>query len=325
MKNFALIVTSLIFLLPLSPATFAQDEENALDYLPPSQFIPGWEKSDNEYFSHANGAGFMLGDILPLLYEYDLVWYATDTYFKGADEMRIEIFEFPSASDAFGFYSVSYISEPDPADIYVEKPYDMPPASTLDTIRRISGPEHDILEGYQDRFYFRIDTTEELLDVSGIRAGTYLIASLPGQADPAAMIGILPATNRVHGTERYIRGPVGLNQLIDIGGEDILGFNEFDYKAVAAMYRLGGGEYYLEIIAEYEDAEIAGTALNELAGWFSNRDWDTVMVAPLESGIHPRAFSGEFTVAMWSEGPRLTLLWDLSDMETLGNALNQAE
>jgi len=319
MKNFIFLMA---IALILAPGANAQDDSNALDYLPPAQFLPGWEKSGNEFVSRANGAGFMVGDILPLLLEYNLQWYATDTYYKGPDEMRIEIFEFPSASDAFGFYSVSYITEPDPDEIYVEKPYAIPPLSTMDSIRRISGPERDILEGYQDRFYFRIDISEELLDVNGVRAGMYLMGELPGIANPADLVGVLPGDNRVHGTERYIRGPLGLNRLIDANGLDLLGFDTCDYKAVGAMYRLGAGEYFFLLITEYDDQDVSEAIVSELTGYFQDdEDWQTVMLPPLSSGIHPRGFTDEISSVFWSDGSNVWLLWDLTDMEAVQDAM----
>ncbi len=306
------------------PAT-SQDDLNALDYIPPGYFLGGWQATGNELLSYPVNMGYLLSDDLPLLYEFDCIWYATETYESGNDQMIIEIFEFPSASDVFGFYSLSYIEPPEPDAIVVMPNYQMPPPPQIDTVRHVTRGGTEWMEGYQDRFYFRITVQEEFLNQTGLHAGIYMLSNLPGQAIPANMVGILPGSDRIHGTERYIRGPVGLDLLIDTGGYDILGFDQYDYRGVVGQYRLGGGEYYLLFIAEYEDADTADAVADRLQGYFQDRDWETVMLGAMSDGTHPRGFSNEKHIAFWSVGDKLALLWDLSGLEELQSALGQME
>ncbi len=299
----------------------AEDEErNALDYLPPSNFVGGWEANENELLLHPNDAAFILGDDLPLLLEYDLVWLATETYGNYRDEITIEIYEFPSAGDAYGFYQLSptpYAEKDDITGIVVQ-PYGLPPTPKIDTIRNVAD---QFLEGYKDRFYFRIiqeNMSEDLYEI-----GVYMLARFPGSSGPADIIGVLPVDDRVMGTERYIRGPVGLDLLLQWNGDDVFGFDQFDWKAASAEYRLGGGEYYLLVVAEYEDADSRSSATELLQGYFQDHDWETVMLGPLENGAHPRGFSSETYAAFWPDGNHLVLLWDLTDAEALNAALSQ--
>jgi len=298
----------------------AEDEKNALDYIPPSNFVGGWEANGNELLLHPNDAAFILGDDLPLLLEYDLVWFATETYGNYRDEITIEIYEFPSASDAYGFYGLSptpYAEKDDITGIVVQ-PYGLPPTPKIDTIRNVADK---FLEGCKDRFYFRIvqeNMSEDLYEI-----GVYMLARFPGSSTPADIIGVLPVDDRVMGTERYIRGPVGLDLLLQWNGDDVFGFDEFDWKAASGEYRLGGGEYCLLVVAEYEDADSCSSATELLQGYFQDHDWETVILSPLENGAHPRGFSRDTCAAFWPDGNHLVLLWDLTDLEALSAALSQ--
>lgn len=309
-----------MILLLIALPVRSDDENNALDYLPGHHFVGGWQATDNAILLHPEEAAYLLGSDYRLLLEYDLVWYASETYTKYGEELMIEIFEFESQNDAFGFYGLSPIpyTEPDSHTGILVETYGQPPPVKIDTIREVGD---DFLEGFQGRFYFRLrqpDLPEELLTV-----GTYLLASLPGSGIPADMVSILPAADRVMGTERYLRGPIGLNLLMDWYGDDVLGFDEYEWKAVGAEYRLGGGEYYLLIIAEYEDNDTADIVSSRLLDYFRDEDFETIMVSSTPDGHHARAFQDEFCVAFWPVGDKLWLLWDLTGTDELMSALQK--
>jgi hypothetical protein len=309
-----------VFLSMGGISTIAQDEANALDYLPPSQFISGWVASGNEVFDHPDDLEWLLGDGLQLLLEYEPVWFATETYNRIDDEMVVELYQFQTSGDAFGFYSLSNAAfkefVPDPYE--VEKPYDPPPASQLGTVRIIS---KEFVEGYQDKFYFRIRTKEEELYDSGTRAALYLQMHLPGTSVPAAITGILPADGLVGGSERYVRGAAGLDYLAEWNAYDFLGFDEYDWKAVAGEYRVSGGKVFLLIIGEYEDDDTARIAGDRLQDYFQDSDWETVIVGSPDDSIHPRAFLGLTYAAFWVKDNHLWLLWDLDTPTDLNNAI----
>jgi len=309
----------LIFLAGVT-AYADEDDLNALDYLPEDNFTSGWEATGNEMLLHPEETVYILDDAAFLAMEFDLVWYATETYSNFVDELTIEIFEFPTTGDAYGFYSLSPVPyiEPDQETGIVVEPYGLPPAPKIDTIRVV---ENEFLEGYKDRFYFRVHQ-EEVPD-SLLQVGLHMLANLPGYATPSEMIGILPANERVMGSERYIRGMVGLDLLMQWHGEDYLGFEEYDVRAVGAEYRLGSGEYYLYVMAEYEDTETAEGALLDLVEYFEYWNWDTVILPPMDSGPHPRGYSNEKFAAFWQNDNFIHLVWDVTDVSHLRTAVGQ--
>ncbi|MCX6646099.1 MAG: hypothetical protein NTY09_07065 [bacterium] len=299
---------------------YSDDEKNAMDYLPPTHFVSSWEATQNEVLLHPDDAAYLLGSDYNLFLEYDPVWYASNIYTNFGDELTIEIFEFGSQNDAYGFYGLSPIpyAEPDIRTGITVESYGTPPPTKIDSIRQVGT---DFLEGFRGRFYFRIrqpDLPETLLSV-----GTYLLGELPGSTLPAEMIGILPADDRVMGSERYIRGPIGLDLLLNWTGDDVLGFDEYDWKAVGAEYRLGGGEYYLLLIAQYQDSDTAEIASTRLLDYFQNKNFETIMTPATPDGFHPRAFKDESCAAFWPNGDKIWLLWDLSDTDDLMSALQK--
>jgi len=320
-KIFPVFLLIALSFLP-NPARAQDEGANALDFLPPDHFKAGWVASGNEIFTDLAGAAFLLKNDIPLLKEFKLKWFATETYTDYEGGITIEIYQFPSASDAFGYYALSPIPHIKPSispDIVV-KPYDLPPPADVDSLRLIS---NEFIEGFKDKFYIRIkaeneDTRADLMDIA-----TYVLGSLPGMAVKADIVSVLPKDGLVMGTERYIKGPVGLNLLLsDLSiGEDPFGFDSYSPEAAAGEYRLGGGEYFLLVVFKYKDSDSCTAVANALQGFFSDMDWQTLIVPPMKSGYHPRAFSKESVSAFWPAGNNLWFCYDLSNAEKLTLAL----
>lgn len=315
-------------ILTVGTDAIASTEKNALDYLPPSRFLGSWQATGNELVSSGRDVQWLLPDDYDLLQEFGLVMYATEIYSNSNKEMTIEIFEFPSASDAFGFYALSsigyssaYIDDSQGVRVTV-KPYSAPPAAEVDTIRII---ENKFLEGYKDKFYYRLRIEQDTISQELMKVAVYIQGTLPGSAMKADLVASLPKSGLVFGTERYLRGVVGLNLLMDWNYEDILGFGEREWKAVAGEYRLGGGEYYLLIVAEYSDNDSAKISADQLQVYFQRQGWEPVVTPPLSNGGKPRAFLNKTGAAFWATGKKLFLIWDTSSLTSLQSALKQQD
>jgi len=318
------ILFIILILIPISTILQAQEEDsNALDFIPPSQFVSGWIAESDEILARPEDAGWLVGEDAWLLEEYECKWIASENYTRGDDQMSVEIYEFPSASDAFGFYSVSYIEPPDPEEIEVSAPYHSPPPAEIETIRQVTYDETQYLEAYKDRFYFRVIVSEDEFYQAGIRAALAVLSTLPGTAIPADMVSILPGDDLIRGTERYIRGPVGLSRVMGETGYDLFDFNTWDIKIAAGEYRAGESDFYFAVYAKFDESDGAETTALEMQDFFQDTDWETVMVGPLSCGIHPRVFQDEIYTAFWPNGESLVLLWDITDGEALSAALEE--
>jgi len=324
------IYSALIVVILLLPSTsVAQDDRedmNALDYIPPSQFVSGWQAEGDEILAHPEQAGWLIGNDIYLLAEYDCEWVATENYSRGADTMTVIIYEFPSASDAYGFYTVSYIEPPDPEEIEIHPAYHTSPPPEIETIRRVTYNDTEYLEAYQDKFYLRVIVAEEELNQTGLRASLAILGTFPGYAVPADMISILPGDNLIRETVRYIRGPAGLTRVVGDYGHELFDFRTWEIGIAAGEYRAGESNYYLAIYAEFEDSDGAQTSALEMQEFFQDIGWETIVYAPLECGIHPRVFADEMNdmyVAFWTDGEHLVLLWNMPDTGVLAIALEE--
>jgi hypothetical protein len=238
--------------------------------------------------------------------------------------MVIEIYEFDSAADAYGYYQLSNVdftpapSSPGAAVLR----YGLPPDPQFDTIRSIG---NSFLEGWKDRFYFRVKMEDNQLPNELLDVAIYLLGSFPGSSIPPDIIGILPQDDLVVGTERFIHGPTGLKMLLGWSGDDIFGFDEYTWEAAGGEYRLGGGEYYLLVGVKYDEEGAADSVVERLQGYFQDHGWQTVIVPPMSFGAHTRAFHNESFAAFWSHDNRLWLIWDASNQEKLLDALNRQD
>jgi hypothetical protein len=92
-----------------------------------------------------------------------------------------------------------------------------------------------------------------------------LLARLPA-AQPVDVLGLLPAEHRVPGSERVIRGPVGLSALITLGDGDILS-QAGTVTAVMAEYRdRPSAPSTSLVVARYPDPAAARRALEHVKG-----------------------------------------------------------
>lgn len=311
------------FLLPVSIFITASDNpKNALDYIPPDNFIGGWEANGDPIFVKPEKAGHFVSEPVEILKEFNAVWFASQLYSNYDSEMTIEIYEFATQSDAYGFYQIAPIlnTAPPLSEGIKFKPYAPPPKCEIDTIRFIA---NRYLEAFKGRFYFRVKSDPEKGLAPLIDIGLYMLASLPGSSVQADMLSYLPLKNLVRGSERYIKGPAALNLLLGLTDEDIFKIKENDACAVAGEYRLGGGEYYLLVIFKYKDFETTSSVADSLQKYFQEKKWKTEIIPPIKKGLNPRAFSNKTYIAFWPNNDLIYFIWDTSNREQLLKALKQ--
>jgi hypothetical protein len=315
-----LLLISLLIFIPLVSNPAIAADKNALDYLPSDNFLFGWVATGDENMASPRTIGSMFKSD-PLLLEYNPQYYASETYSNSTEQMTIEIYEFDNSSDAWGYYQLNNIPLTDlkPSAGITIAPYSVAPATIFDTIHKIN---NDFLDGYKDRFYFRLkresgDDPSTLLDI-----GIYMLGHFPGDTNPATMVSLLPDSNISGGTERYIHGPIGFGILTGLTVDKIPTFKD-KWTAVAAQYRITSGVYYLLSIIEFENSAKATNAVEELQEYFQDQHWDTVMVPTMKNGAHPRGFSDKSFTAFWSDGSHVWMISDAKSQDRLLNAINQ--
>lgn len=129
-------------------------------------------------------------------------------------------------------------------------------------------------------------------------------ATLPGD-EPVAILDLLPAPGKVPGSERIIRGPLGLQSLLTLGEGDVLRLAG-RATAVAAEYDGDGGRTGL-LIVEYGSDEGAVMALDHL---LAHLDPYSKIVARRAGYLVLEQHDGRFS-ELHAAGPRLTIRYRL--------------
>jgi hypothetical protein len=234
-----LILASLCLLVGL-PAT-------AQDLLPAS--FSGWNSTsvtavqppDLEKLAGSNAAA---------LREYGATLAERRDFTRGVQTLSATLYRMKDSSAAYGAYS--FLRTPD-----------------------MTGPkliEHSSVG--RDRVLLLIgnlilDATAK--DVVRIREDlTALAQQLAPRAEPASLPPLplyLPSEGRVPRSDRYVLGPVALDELLPLASDDWLGFAD-GAEAELARYRINGQEYTL-LITEYPTPQIANKKLRDLAQRFN--------------------------------------------------------
>jgi hypothetical protein len=136
-----------------------------------------------------------------------------------------------------------------------------------------------------------------LVEVAGV-----LAARLPAPVEVSALAS-LPAVGRVRGSERIVRGGVGLQALVTLGEGDMLQLGGEVTAAAAAYAAMEGVPAHTLVVADYPTDTAAGAALVHLA---ANLDPTLTVVRRAATELDLRDFAGK-SVTVRLTGRRLEL------------------
>ncbi len=239
--------------------------------LPGGEFSPGWSRADeteqfgpSDLYNHINGGA-------ELFLELGFEQLTVARYRAGDDELVAELYRMTDPLAALGIYlSKCHEETPDPA------------LGERHTVGRyqlvlVRGRYLLILDNRSGKEALRPVLRAAAADTAG---------RLPAHA-PVAPFEVLPTADRVPGSLRLIRGPLGLQSVVTLGPGDIL---QLDGKvAVSAAYRGGDGGTLARIVVTYDDAAQARAALAHLD-------------EHLDPHLHPVSHSaGRLVYRDWSE------------------------
>ena len=221
--------------------------------LPGSGFFPGWKPSGvprtfikGDLFNHIDGGA-------ELFLEFGFKRAAVQRYAKGKAEIVLEAYEMESPDAALGVYLMK---------CGVETPQPGVPARNSSEAAQFT-----ILKG---GYFVLINNPEGERDL--IPAMTALAAavlgSIPALPPDPRFWDPLPKEKRIAGSERLIRGPIGLQPYYTFGEGDILGLGGKIF-GVLANYDEGGGQASTRLSVLYPGA---AQARNIFLGLRSNLD-----------------------------------------------------
>ena len=224
--------------------------EGDLAVLPPGGFLGAWERagaprvfSGTELYEHIDGGA-------ELFYELGFERLTTQTYRSGDDEVGVELYRLADPEAALGIYLARCGRE-------------IPAAGLTD---RHTAGRHQVLL-VRERFFLVLDNLSGKPErATALVSFAHEIASRLPAGHGVDLLDLLPRAGRVPGSERLVRGPLGLEALIVLGEGDLLLLGG-RVTAVAARYEATGdaGSHYL-LLARYPDEQAAAHAFRNLAG-----------------------------------------------------------
>jgi len=243
-KRLFLLSISLIFF----PLLAFGNEGDLKRLLPSSEVAPGFKaKGDSRIYDASNLHEYMDGEA-EMYREYGVNKFLAQVYCKGNEEFKVDIAEMVDSISAYGIYS--FYRSPDLGRIEVGD-------EGITSANQVSF--------WQDKYYCRIITLGSGKEVitSAMRLAKEISSRIKVHAKVPDIMELLPAKDRIKGSEKIIKGMLALNNQYYLFQDDLFGFKA---NAMGAFTEYGGpkGKERL-LIVRYPSAPEALDAFNKVS------------------------------------------------------------
>jgi len=263
-----------VFFLAADLLAFIGGVAGAQDILPAGGFVQGWEAAgpsrvfiEKDLFNHIDGGA-------ELFLEFGFAKLRVQPYSGEKAELVCELYEMTEPAAALGIYLVNAGRE---------TPWPEIPA-------RNSSEDSQVI-AVKGRFLLKIDNFEpgSSLRPEMITLARIVLARIP-DLPLENPFSALPDSGRVPGSERLVRGPVGLQPFYSLGEGDILELNG-EIFAVLAEYRDGDEPPFSLLVVTYPSPAAAESVLKNLR---ANLDTYLEVVSDRPDGFDFRDFQNKF-------------------------------
>jgi len=215
--------------------------------LPLEDFAPGWKTSglprtfiQKDLFNHIDGGA-------ELFLEFGFEKLLVQSYTDGKAELTLELYEMTEPAAALGIFLMNAGRESPWPEIPVR-----------------NSSEDAQIAAVKGRFFLKVNNFESGAVLRPAMAALAK-AALAGIADDPTgdVFASLPGQKRISGSERLIRGPVGLQPYFTFGEGDILGLKGKIFGALAD-YKGDDGSTFTRLIVVYPSSSAAKEVLENL-------------------------------------------------------------
>jgi hypothetical protein len=227
-----------------------------------------------------------------LYFDYAIVAAASREYILPEDSgVEASIYDMGSPHNAFGIYSIFRY-----------------PGADLVSIGNEAIRTPATLDFWKGKYYCKLFA----FGTSGAAAAAmdeiarHLADRIAAGGSEPELLGRLPQTLRIAGSEKYFRGHLGLNNIRYVDSENLFGLGD-GTEGVTAGYREADGEYTGYIIA-YPDRETARGAFERYTAFLSGKARESsqngVRTFVLEGGeVEYIAREGRYIAGVWDAEP----------------------
>jgi len=219
--------------------------------LPGDQFHPGWTAAGRpvrfmkaDLFNHIDGGA-------ELFLEFGFVQVDIQRYRRGPDELELESYEMESPAAALGIYLMNCGREAGFPEI---------PARNSSEVSQAT-----ILKG---RYFLHVNNGQGTPDLRPAMAALAraVLEKIPEES-PGPILEMLPREGRVPGSERLVRGPVGLQAFFTFGEGDVLKLGGRVF-GLLAEFKVSGASNFSRLVIAYPDERSAEAAFENLKANF---------------------------------------------------------
>jgi hypothetical protein len=280
-----IIYFCLLAVIGLGPAVGANFK------LPGNGFFPGWKTNGApRTFIKADLFNYIDGGA-ELFLEFGFERVTVQRYSKDKAEIVLEAYEMAGPDAALGIYLMKCGSET--------------PLPGVPARNSSEAAQFTILKG---KYFVLIDNPDgdKGLAPAMTALATEFLAQVPSPAPDPRLWEPLPKEKRIAGSERLIRGPIGLQPYYTFGEGDILGMGGRLF-GVLANYDEGGGQASTRLAVVYP---AAAEARNVFLGLRANLDPYLKILDARETAFSFVDFRERYGIARWT-GAKLDIAFNL--------------
>ncbi|MCD6217194.1 hypothetical protein J7L05_04965 [bacterium] len=286
MRNGLILIFLLFGLAFLSSGASAEKKEfvDPGELLPSSNVIGSFEMNPSDWHRFGDtGLYAYMDGAADIFLEYGFDRGCSADYETDGKNLVVELFKMKDGDAAYGIYTISnYLSKIEDQDEMKYKIND--PENKKRS--NLKGDNYNLIQDVAIEFFkgnifgrIAINTEDRFTLMS---FANRIMAKIPKHASRPKALSNLPVMDRIHGSERYAVGIIGMDQILDLGRGDIWGIKS-GVEIVAGEYRISSGSYYSMLVIVYRNENIAESRYQSIKQMFNNWEgYKPTMISAIE-------------------------------------------
>jgi len=221
--------------------------------LPSGSVLKGWTPEDAPEVYDGQALYDFIDGGAEIFFEYGFKAAASQGYDKGESSLQVELYEMTDDAAAFGIFSMNRSSR-----------------GTSIALGAAGQEQGNTVTFWQRNYYVRVIATKAGGREPMLGAARDIETKIGGERGAVPQImALLPARNKVEGSEMFLRGKIALNQIYYVGDDEPFGLAAGRGAAVAT-YQISGTTCTV-LVARYDTQDERDAAFGKAANLFGGK------------------------------------------------------